>query len=473
MAFLIRRGKRATAGWVDNFTRPNELYITKPWQYWGNSATFSLVNQQLRLAAPGETRGGNYDGGVAFEHQPLTKDWCVEFIRAPIGTTAKSASNETEQVVFLDKNWTEGGNASSTLYQVSMQLQSNYTKTTSTDSETGEETTTETMSYYIRIRTRDKVNTSQLWGFTIEGSIGGDSEPIPAAQWAGALRIRLHIYNDRYIVGYINNVQQLFADMYKPEFQFGPRKRSANFAQVSGLIASIDEFKTYDLPIADPGQPGDPGIRDNWTPVFYDSFNRANSTSVGNGWTQTTGNAFGIWANGLSMQLGAFNTSIGDDGFRQIRRDVGTTDMRVEFVLGGDGTGEPSEKTQSYILGRMSPDGKRAICVQIRKRNLYIGGWSWTGAFKTPPTLDGNPFFLDDIGLVDPRPVLSEGVRYSLDISGDRAILRLADTGRAILFKEGINSIVPANSGNTWAGAMVMRNLFANSVSIGEMRLYT
>lgn len=462
MGFLVRRGKRAVAGWSDDFNRPNESPVLEPWQFWGDQAAYALVDQRLRLAAEGQSRGGNFDGGIAFEHQPLTPTWVVEFVRSSIGTTTKSKSNETKQAIFLDKNWTEGGNASSTLYQVAIELESKYTPEEEPD-ENGDGGKAEKMDYYIRISTRDKVNTTQVWVFTIAVSIGGDTESVTASVWAAALKLRFHIYNDRYIVGYVNDTQRLFADMYDPNFRFGPKKRSANFAQVSGLVASIDEFKTYDLPESNQW-------REIWAEIFYDSFDRNNSTTVGNGWTQTSGNSWGVWNKALSMYGGPFDG--GTDGFRQVRRNTGSTDMKVEFVLGGvnEGTSSLSDQTPVYVLGRLSADGKRGLCVYIQEKTLTLTGFSWTGVLSNVPVLDPAPFFtgIENAFL----PAIPRGTRYSITISGDKMWLTNETLGRVVAFKEGVNSIVPASSGNTWAGAVIMRNFARNSISIGEIRLY-
>ena len=316
---------------------------------------------------------------------------------------------------------------------------------------------------YVRILTRDKVNQSTVWFWKVDGSIGGDNVEIQATPWAAALKIRVSVFSDRWIVVYINGKQELFADMYDPNFQFGPKKRSANFAQVRGLVASIDDFSTYDIPKT--------LMRTDWTEQHYDSFNRANSTTVGNGWTQTAGNSWGIYSNALSMN-GAFGAG-GSDGFRQIRRDTGSTDMKVEFTIGGvgEGTSSPSDLTPIYILGRLSADGKRGLCVYIREKSFWLDGWSWNGALGSQPTLDGSPFWLGFQNAY--LSSIERGTRFSLTISGDVMWLTNETQGKVTFYKEGMNAMVPDTSNNTWAGAVIMRNAFRNSVSVGEMRIYT
>lgn len=461
MGFLVRATRRALAGWSDDFNRPDEPAIQAPWGSWGNVAAFQLRNNRMKLAADGAPpRGGKYDGGVAFAYQPLTPNWGVEFVRAPLPN-----DGNTEQNIFLDKNWTEGGNAASTLYQVTFFMESVYVPE-KRDPETNEVTEQAHQEYRVGLATRDKVNTETVWVIvptTVDGTIGSSTYGPTYAEWVAGLTVRLHVYMDRYVVGYINGNQRLFLDLYDPNFQFNNRKRSANFAQVKGLVASIDNFKTYDIP------PEKTLFNKQWNEIFYDSFDRPNSTSVGNGWTQTTGDKFGIYNNGLSMDGGAF--AFGTDGFRQVRRDTGSPNMKVEFVLGGDGTGNPSNNVFSYVLGRLTPDGKKGICIYIRQKIIWMGGWEWDGNFRNKPNLIGAPFlFLDFFTW----PTLAEGTRYSLTVEGDSMWLRNETAGgRVIQYREGVNAIVPESPENSWAGAMIMRNLGTNSVAMGEMRLYT
>lgn len=461
MAFLIRRNKRATAGWADNFNRPNQNPIGYPWAFWGTAAAFSLFNNQLKLAADGApARGGNYDGGVAYEQQPLTPNWVIEFTRAPIGNTSTSNSNETRQQVFLDKNWTEGGNASSTLFQVGLELQSVYTEEKKNSD--GEVTTQESQTRSVRFFTRDKTDTSgSFWIFTVYGSIGSDSTTVGATAWATSLKIKIMVLQDRYLIGWVNpgvgtvRPPELLVDLFDTRFRFGDRKRAANFAQVSGLIASIDDFKTYDIdPILRPAA--------SWTATFEDTFNRTNNTSVLNGWTQTAGNNFGIYQSALSMN----SPTSGTDGFRQVRRNSNARDVRIEFVLGG-GTGDPALQIRSAILARMNSAGTKGLAMIISPRSVTIHGFTWTGALGTPPVYTG-----------DTQPILAFGTdyinqtdTYSLNISGDYAWVINETTDRMFYFRDGVNALGGVDPADTWVGAFVARNAFVNSAAINNYKI--
>nr|WP_296763773.1 hypothetical protein [Rhodococcus sp. (in: high G+C Gram-positive bacteria)] len=459
MGFLLKRNKIALAGWSDDFNRPNESVAQPPWRFWGNVADFSLVDNRLKLAAEGQSRSGNYDGGIAFEHQPLTPNWSLEFVRAPIGTTAVNSSNETTQQIFLDRNWTEGGNASSSPYQVIIELDSDYNR--EEKDEEGKVTKRASMDYNVNIRTRDKTNATTSWGFTTYGSIGADYAVIGASEWAAAMHLRFDIFSDRYIIGYINGIQRLFADMYAETFRFGSRRRSANFAQISGLVASIDNFKTYDIPPTRQSP-----IRDNWTSRFFDNFDRENSTTVGNGWTQSAGNNFGIHQGSVSMNGGTFT---GTDGFRQIRRDTGSSDMKVEFVYGGSGNGAPSLLAKTGVLGRVSADGSRGLIAYFAETSFWLGGFQWGGTLTAPDLLPNTPFFSSVF-----QTKLKTGVRYSLEISGDGMWIRnLDESGRIVQYRGGINAIQPPSPNNTWAGVFISRYAFTNSTDIAEMRIHT
>lgn len=442
MSFLLRRTKRAVAGWYDSFDRPNEDPIQPPWQFWGDAASYALVGNRLRLAAEGApARGGNANGGVAYEHQPLTENWGYEFVRAPIGNTSTSSTNETRQNIFMDKNWTEGVGASSTVYQVWLDLEADYE-----EDEDDEGNVSKKMTRYIRFRTREK--TGSIWEIR---SIGSDSVSLSATPWAAAVHIRVHVYEDRYMIGWINGSPELLLDVYDPNYRFGPRKRAANFAQVSGLVASIDEFKTYDLP----GSP----LRKSWVSTFFDDFERTNSTTVSNGWTQFSGGNFGIYQGALSMN----SPFAGSDGYRQIRRDAGTGDVRLEFVCGG-GTGDFNLTARSAILGRMTADGRQGIAARIHEQEIRINGFTWGGTataptFEGPTVLINNPF----------GTALVKGHKFSFNISGDYAWVRNETLDRLTYFRDGMNAL--ASPSNTYVGAFITRYSFANSVPVNEIRV--
>ncbi|OZF09799.1 hypothetical protein CH300_00010 [Rhodococcus sp. 15-1154-1] len=431
MGFLLRRSPaRALAGWFDTFDRPNENPVLPPWNFWGDSAAFALVDNKLKLAAEGAVRGGNPDGGVAFEHQPLTENWGVEFVR-----TISSGSSDAVMDVWLDKNWTEGGSASSTRYQVYVHFE----RDTKEDDE-GKETVTRSVKFY----SRDK--STWLWS-----GIGSDSFNLNAAAWTAAITVKVHVFEDRYMIGWINGYPELLLDLYDPNYRFGPRKRSANFAQIRGPVSSIDDFKTYDLP-ANP-------LRKNWTSIFFDDFDRANSTTVGNGWAQTAGNNFGIHQNGLSMN----SPVAGSDGYRQVRRDAGAGDVRIEFVL-GDGIGDPNLTARSAILARMNAAGTQGLACIIHPRSVTLHGFTW-GATLTRPewTSPTQPILAVGTDYVE------EGHQMSFNISGDYAWVFNHTLDRLIAFRDGINAL--ASPSQTWIGAFIARYSFVNSVPVAEVRV--
>lgn len=445
MGFLLRRSPaRALAGWYDTFDRPNESPVKAPWAFWGNVADFSIVSNRLKLAAETDpARGGTADGGIAYEHQPLTENWGFEFTRAPIGTTSVSSSNETYQTVWIDKNWTEGGAASSTVYQVYLQLQAKYS-----EDEDDEGNVDKDMDRRVRLMTREK-GTGSI--FTPPDSTGSDSVTVGAIAWAAALSIRIHVYSDRYMIGWINGYPELLLDLYDPNYRFGPKKRSANFAQISGLVASIDDFKTYDLPV---------GLRTNWTSEFFDDFNRANGTTVGNGWDQISNGTFGINNNALSMT----SSFSGSDGFRQVRRGPFPQDVRIEFVFGG-GTGDLTLAIRSAILARMNAAGTKGIAMIAHPRSVTIHGFTWNGSPGTAPSYTGPT-----------QPILAVGTDYvelghllSFNIVGDIAWVFNHTLDRLIAFRDGIDALAGSNDG--WVGAFIARNAFVNSAPINEIRV--
>ncbi|OZF00867.1 hypothetical protein CH300_20235 [Rhodococcus sp. 15-1154-1] len=457
MSFLLRRTKKALAGWYDNFNRPNEPAVQPPWASWGDAAAFQILDNKLKLAAEGApSRGGNYDGGVAYEHQPLTENWAVEFTRAPIGSTSTSNSNETEQNIFLDRNWTEGGNASSSLYQVIIQLKAKYNKEEK-DKETGEVTKRESMDRHVNLLTRDKTTTTTVgWIFTSYANVGTDYQFVPATDWAGALRLRVFVFFDRWLLVWINDSLSLLLDLYDPRFRFGPRRRSANFAQVSGLVASIDNFRTYDLDVVPPR------LKDSqWSEVMADDFERTASTTVGNGWTQTAGNNFGIHNGALSM-----NSPIaGSDGFRQVRRNIGSPNMRYAFSI-GQGTGSPNSTAPTAILGRMTADGRSGLAAVITQKLIRIAPFTWGGTLAAPSW---------DLGTVVTlfMPDLDKTIAYAFVIDGDYAWIKDHTNDRVLQIRDGINTMIAPTPDRTWAGSFHSRYSFINSAPLSSVRIFT
>lgn len=428
MGFLLRRSPaRARAGWYDNFNRPDENPLGFPWSSWGEPRTVFLASNRLVL---GYDSGGwfqpNPDGGVAYEHQPLTPDWAVEFFcQIEIPTRDNGDVN-----VFLDRNWTAGGSASSTEYQTYFGLR----KETTEDDE-GDETVTRRA--HIRCRRKGAWLLALSYSFTMT-----------QAQWAATNHWKIVVFQDKYVGIVMNGKLVALRILENSNYYLGPGKRAANFRNNHQSEVYIDDFRTYDRPAL---------TATAWVSEFFDDFNRTTGTTVGNGWSQL-GSNFGINANALSMQ-GGFPS----DGRRGVWRDgISSGNMRILFTLGG-GTGDPNAIAETTVLGRVNSAGTLGIGVWINAASVRIV--KMTGAVNAPTYLD----------LTEPISVvggdIANGQQYALCFHDDEAWIERVSDGAPLVWSDGIDAHSPES--NRGVAVVLRRQSFANSAPVNDLRVLT
>lgn len=427
--FLIRRTKKALAGWADPLTGRSENPPQQPWRPWGDSRTVILTTTGMVFGNDGGWFQPNPNGGMGYEHQPLTENWEVQFTR-----TLSNYNQDGAFHIYLDKNWTAGGSAGSTRYQTYLRLD----RVTDEDEEE-DGTTTTTITHRITLELRD---TTQWIAF---GGAGG-AYTMKDATWSAALRVRVRVLRDKVVIVWLNDTRVLFVNISDSKYNFTGGQRSANFAQIFGPTNRITNFATRDLD----------GLRTAWNPVYYDGFDRSNSTSIGGGWSQSGGD-FGIWNNAMSMQAPFLPPGDGHRG--AWRGPAATRDMRVEVMLGG-GTGDPNDISATYVVVRANASFTSGLAFRIKRQEIALV--RFTGSAT-------NPTFTE-IHAERTRDIITNGDVLAFQISGDQAWCDLLVNGgsRAVFWTDAIGSLV---GDNRYFGAILQRLTFTNSVPLNYYRL--
>lgn len=425
---LVRRTRRALAGWADPLTGRTENPVQKPWAPWGDPRTVVLDGTGMVLGNDGGWFQPNPNGGIAYEHMPLTPNWEMRFSR-----TLSEYESDGILRVYLDRNWTAGGSANSTRYQTYLQLEQR------TKKEKEDDGSTRTRVYRdLLLVQRD----TSSW-------IGGAEAAVPRisdSEWSKKLTIAVRVFRDKVVILYLNGQRWDFRDITDTRYNFTGGQRAGNFAQISGPVNRVTDFATRDIP----------GLRDTWVLSFSDTFDRPNSTSVGNGWSQA-GAQFGIWNNSLSMRDDFFP----GDGHRGAWRTTptATRDQRVEAILGG-GNGSPGIVAWTYIVMRANAAFSSGLAFRIRDGSFELVKFSGSA---TSPSFGSV--------IVSQNAIIDNGMEFAFNIVGDQAWVDRIDGGRldCVLWTDGIDAEV---GNQRYIGVIVQRLAFANSVPIANLRAY-
>ncbi|QFP95781.1 hypothetical protein SEA_CHERRYONLIM_28 [Gordonia phage CherryonLim] len=334
MSFLIRRNRpKALAEWRDDFDRSDESPVQKPWYIWGGLPhQASIVAQALRFHDVNPIASF---GGWSYEHTCFTPSWGVAFYFS--GTPGGLAAQPFR--FFINKSsWTK--------------VNPNFTNSACVELLYR----TPGISCVARIIT--------FSGPSAMGNVMGEIE-IPRSVFQGAWNfINVKIDQDKLVRVYLND--SLIINQALPAgYEAGIGSRSVNFA--SGILSpvSIDRFVLYDQ------YPPDPPFRVyNWAQEFYDDFNRANSSTVGNGWTQ-----YGV---NCGIDNNSFSTTGTTAGGRGIIRDSGITNgvQRVEAIIGG--ANGPSSAAASCLVLRSNSAGTSALSANFFSNKVYVARLSGT-----------------------------------------------------------------------------------------------
>ena len=434
MSYLIRRTNKALAGWEDKLTGKAAPVMDQPWRPWGDPRTVSRSTRGMVLGNDGGWFQPEANGGMGYEFQPLTRNWEIEFKRE-----LSSYTQDGEFRVYLDKNWTAGNGAGTTRYQTYLSLEHSTKKEEEDDG-----TVTTTVTRYMRLNLRDTN------GFIFFQGAGGDAYSLSKAQWDNGFSVKIRVYRDSLIIGWVDGIRALFYDITDPKYNFTGGGRSGNFAQIRGPVNTVSNFLTRDVQ----------GLPSNKFQIFYDDFNRGNGP-LGNGWSQA-GSDFGINKEAMSMQEPFLAPSAGHR-FAWQSRQTNTRDQRIEVTYGG-GTGDPTDASPSYIIMRANSSFTRGFAFRIQRQEI---------AFGTVDLNSGNTSVTwNQLWYHKTPDIMFNGHKFAFNIAGDMAWVDRIDGGRqqCVFWCDRLDTLMPAT--NRSFGAIIARSLFINSVPFNDFRVF-
>lgn len=337
MSFLTRRNRPLTvAGWGDLDTvhsRPNESPIGKPWAQWNNSQTADLVSDVMVFA---DATGAIFNfGGWAYEHQPYTPNWGVDFeLDMTVNTTQAMYFG-----AFIGVAWTRAISTSDSNLLI-LQFYKNSPFLTGGD--------------YSRVR---------LVSYATSGgteTVIGEADLPGGINWfntGGFHTIKAWFDNDKTFRIYIDGVLMMWIIVPFAQYRPGFNKRAFNFVNRCFFTASMKKFFTYDRLVSD---------LPSWSSFFYDDLNRP-GPAVGNGWT-VLGSAGQIVSSSIYSWTG------GSDGGSAILRDTGvsTGKQRVEAVIAGSMNNTADARL--FVLSNAA--GTEGFCARIWGNKIVISRYA-------------------------------------------------------------------------------------------------
>ncbi|UDL15187.1 hypothetical protein SEA_PONS_27 [Gordonia phage Pons] len=412
MAFLIRRNRpKALAEWRDDFDRPDENPIQKPWSVWGTSSPHdaAIMSQALRFGASNPFASF---AGWSYEHTCFTKSWGVAFYMSCV---ASGLTAQPLRIYINKSSWTKVNQDYTNLAAVIISYR------------------TPGLSCQAAVATYASAASS--------GNVLGIVD-IPRGVFEGPWHFwNIKIDDDKIVRVYLDD--QLILNVALPAgYEPSLGLRAANFQSSMSNTISLDRFVLYDQ------YPPDPPWRVyNWAQEFYDDFNRANSSTVGNGWTQF-GSGGGIVSNSYGNVSGT--------GGRGILRNSGITNgvQRVEATIGGaDG---PTSGSDSSLFLRMNSAGNSGLAANFFSNMLYVARLS--GSIESPTMTD----------LANQSATFANGDKVAFCCTDDYAWVER--NGTVILSTLGANT-VPASQ--SYVGARVEKpgTFSSNSHSWNDIRV--
>lgn len=404
MSFLLRRNLLALEGFDDSFDRAIENPVKQPWVHLGDG-TPADINTSAELHIPSNSSSTNA-GGPSFEFQPFTPNFSIEFeIWNPVTGLVQQGF-----AIYMTNSWAQIGAAF--LNVVGIRL-------FHAPAAGGEQ---------IQI-----VEYANPW--TIDTARYSWVSPVT---WNGTtLVIQILVDDDSYVRIYQNGTF-IGAGMISPAYKLGPGRRCMRF-----FNNCLNDVWMRSVLIKD--RPGSFPDGSTFTDVVVtDNFNRADSATVGNGWTKLGTNA------GISTN--SFSTTGSSDGSRAIIRDTGISNgrQRIEAVIGGPNG--PNATADSSLILCCNAAGTQALVANIFSADAYISRVSTSLSGSAPTMTD----YAHQTGLT-----FTAGDALAFNIYDGNAWLE--QNGNRILFAAGVNDVVPAT--NQYAGLRVERTSFNNSLS--------
>lgn len=412
MSFLVRRNlPKAWAGFRDTFDRPPQNPLQPPWRHLGGGE--SSINNIEELVITQQIV--NDDGrGPSYTYMPFTDCWGFE---TEVWYPVEGVDNQIFMMGFTN-TWANVSSAFTNVFGVWL---------------------------YHDLGGADLIQTGevpQMWA-AIERR---QSWPSPVGAFQGqTLTVRLWCEADEWVRIWLNGIF-VGAAMISPAYKLGPGRRCMRFMNRSYCNVWVRWVHHYDRPPSTP-RPTSPAA---WASSFYDDFNRADSNTVGNGWTKLDDTRSGIWAN-------SWSTNTTDDGQRAILRDTGITStrMRIEGTVGG-AVGVNSAQDSGLILYSNSV-ATQGLSANIFSGKVYISRFS------------GSVGNFTDISALTSGVTVNNGDLVAFTVWDGTAWIEI--NGTRVLYADNVHFVVPST--NTHAGLRTKRAAFNTSHSWNDVRILT
>lgn len=415
MGFIIRRGQQALANWHDEFNRANENPIKQPWGVWGVAPTTARLESNHMVFGVGSS-WFNF-GGWSFEQQCFTETWSCTFI---LQRSLSGLAAQTFRTIF-SAPWSRMDQDFSKVFVIDLQYRS--------------------IGHRIYGATFEDIDTiGAIW----------QEASLPSNMFDGnPHEVRYQIEYDAHVQVFVDDIMVLWFSIPEGDYRPFKDKRAINY--MSGITEEVilENFKLYDRA---PNYPRNSG----WgSAIFSDNFNRANSSTVGNGWTQM-GSNMSINGNELGIAAGLLS-----DGGRAVLRNSGITNGKQRITAMVGSTHAIDEAVCTSLILRSNSAGTQGLAANVFLDRIYIARFS--------TALNGGTTFTDyryyDVPLAN-RPGAGEVVGFSTWGS-----LVWVDIDNIIVNGWIVDSVVPES--NSYVGFRMDRQSFVNSWSIEEMALYT
>ena len=418
MSFLLRRNRPWTFGDYRDLdaahSRPNENPIKKPWNQWNDSQTATLTSNVM-VFSDATTSTFNF-GGYAYEHQPSTSRWGVEFdIDLTVNTSQAAFFG-----AFVGSSWTRSiQSGDSNLLRIDFFKNSPLLSG----------------GDYSRVRIVTYASAGGLETVLSQTDLPGG---INWFNTGGFHNVKVWFDDDKTIRIYVDNVLTNWTMVPNAAYRPSLNARAFNFTNRTQFTAAMKNFATYDRRSDYP----------SWTSFFYDDFNRANGAPA-NGWTALSATAQ-IVGNALSIT----GTTDGGSG---VIRDTGVTTgkQRVEGVLASNPSNTANADSRLFLLSNVG--GTQGICARVNGNKIAIVRYS--------SALTGNPPTFTQ---------LAASVGLSNTVAGDKISLCSSNDH---IWVERNNEVVlgaprvTVPNTNQYAGGGVSRSAFANSASWNDLRI--
>ncbi len=336
MSFLIRRNlPLAWAGWSDDFARPPENPLQRPWRHLGGGESY--INNLEELVVTEQVV--NDDGrGPSYEWQPFTPNWGFE---AELWYPVSGIDNQHFYIVFTD-SWVRIG---PDLFRRAAGVGFKHELGGGDDNIVYGEF--DSMFSPIDIR--------GIWDSPV-GMFNGQT-----------LTIRVWCENDAWLRIWLNG-NYVGSIMPSEAYKLSPLRRCVRLINRSYCNVYIRWINHYDRPASVPP-------KTVWSSIFYDDFDRSDG-AAGNGWTQL-GTDAGITSNRY-VHSNANNNSVG------LIRNVGNLNgrARIEAIVRN-----PSNTADSSLFLFMNAAGDQALTANVYGNHLYLG--------RLTSNVNGTPSFYD------------------------------------------------------------------------------